>query len=284
MWPLIKKVFSKKDGSVTVLLLDDRDPDSSGSYTIRSSDLIRLAALLMIVALALTSFVFYMTPLGSLYEQYQDNRLNDQLLEISKKVIALSDSLDARDRQLYDLKQVLMYNPDTTFVSQYIFEETQTDDPIEGFVPGSDYGIRTFDMLSQNEIVFSEVLKGVPDFPAAFPVDGEITQEFSVATGHNGIDIAARDNTEFKTIADGTVVNAGWTINYGYVIYVQHGNGYMSVYKHGARLFRKEGDIVLKGDILGIVGDTGLLSFGTHLHFEIWKNGVARNPLMYVIK
>ncbi len=285
MWEFLKKIFSKKDREVTVVMLDDTDPETSSSFNIRASEMIKVTLIIAGISVFLTSFIFFVTPLGSLYQHHQDESLRQEVIDISEKVIALRDSLNAQDQQLYDLKQVLMRNPDTTFSPRFAVNNEMN----EGFgmqYPGPirSENLQAFEMMSQNEIIFSDILKNVPEFPTMYPVEGELTQEFSTGNEHYGIDLAANEDTEFRTIADGTVVNAGWTINYGYVIYVQHGNGHMSVYKHGARLYKKKGDIVLKGDILGTVGDTGVLSFGPHLHFEIWKNGVAQDPLMYLIK
>jgi murein DD-endopeptidase MepM/ murein hydrolase activator NlpD len=63
---------------------------------------------------------------------------------------------------------------------------------------------------------------------------------------------------------------------------LQHSGGVTSVYKHGSSLLKQQGDYVLKGDVLGTVADTGVLSSGSHLHLEIWKNGIPQNPVMYL--
>lgn len=282
MWALIKKIFSRKDGRATILLMDDADPDAAGTYRISSADLLMVGGVLFAIALSVMFLIFYLTPLGSVYNQYQDNVLREELLTISERVLALRDSLEARDSQLAGIKEVLRLNPDTIFTHQF---DIEVSDGLNRSVPvvAGEEGVETADMLSQREIVFSEIYRRVPEFPAPYPIDGTLSQSFSAETNHLGIDLAAAEGTEFTSIADGTIVNAGWTINYGYVIYVQHGNGYMTVYKHAARLYKADGDIVLKGDILGSIGNTGVLSFGSHLHLEIWKNGVAQNPLMYLI-
>lgn len=285
MWEFLKKIFSQKDREVTVVMLDDSDPEISSSFNIRASGMIKLALIVVVISILLTTLIFLITPLGSLYQYQQDESLRREIINITEQVISLRDSLDAQDQQLYDLKQVLIRNPDTTFSSQFTaIGEMNEEFPNQYPSPFQTESMQAFEMMSQNEIIFSDILKNIPDFPTMFPVDGELTQEFSSEDEHYGIDLAANEDSEFMAIADGTVVNAGWTINFGYVIYVQHGNGYMSVYKHGSRLVKRKGDIVLKGDILGIVGDTGVLSYGPHLHFEIWKNGVAQDPLMYLIK
>ncbi|MEX1061997.1 MAG: M23 family metallopeptidase [Balneolaceae bacterium] len=283
MWDFFKKIFSRRDGDVTVMVLDDDEPEQSSSFSFRSSDILRLALVVVAVSVFLTTLIFFITPIGSMYQYQQDESLRQEILSVTEKVFALSDSLDARDKQLLDLKQILVETPDTLFSTDFVNQGLERPVASSGFSgPGSEKP--AYKMLSRDEIIFSDILKDAPVFPASYPIEGTLSQRFSADDTHFGIDIAAREHSEFRAIADGTVVNAGWTVKYGYVIYLQHGDGYMSVYKHGAQLFKQDGDIVLRGDILGTAGDKGALSFGSHLHLEIWKNGVAQDPQMYLIR
>jgi|SRR5690625_218030 len=283
MWELIRKIVSRREGEVTVVVIDDQDPDHSGSFRVRTSDIIKQTLLLVLVSVAATTILFFITPLGSYYSQQSDRGLRTEVLAITEKVAALQDSLDARDRQLADLKSILITAPDTVFQTRY-----NSNDPSGLGAGQSLHSISSitpaYEMLSSNEILFSDVLGRSPMFPASWPVEGTLTQEFSREEKHFGIDIAARRQSEFQAIADGTVISADWSINYGHIIQIQHGEGFVSVYKHADSLFRSVGDIVLKGDLLGTVGDQGALSFGSHLHLEIWKNGIAQDPQMYLIK
>lgn len=284
MWNLVRKIFSNRDGEVTVVVLDDDEPDKSRSFRLQSADVIRVAVITLAVAVLLTTLIFFVTPLGSLYQQQQDEGLRQEVLSITERIVALQDSLELRDRQLLDLRRILVEVPDTVFFSS-VSGSGRSDMPVP-FPPVSGSGDTppAYEMLNRDDLVRANVGRTVPMFPARYPLEGSVTQGFSVGDGHYGIDIAARSGTEFRAIAEGTVVYAGWSVNYGYVIYLQHSEGYMSIYKHGASLFRKTGDVVLRGDLLGTVGDRGALSFGSHLHLEIWKDGVAQPPETYLIK
>jgi murein DD-endopeptidase MepM/ murein hydrolase activator NlpD len=281
MWDFLKKIFSEQDGSVTVVVLDEHDPDGSSSFKLRSQDIVKLVLMVMVVSVAVTMIMFFATPLGSLYQHQQDESIRKNIIEISERVSSLQDSLLARDVQLRDMREVLRSARDTTFEVQFSGEYTGFE--ADQISPGSFTSMNSYEMLSQNEIIYSGIISKTPDFPTNPPLQGTWTQGYSAEKGHYGLDIAARPGTEFRALADGTVVDEGWTINYGYVIYVQHADGIMSVYKHGAKLSKKKGDFVLKGDILGTIGDRGVLSSGSHLHLEIWKNGVPQNPNMYLL-
>lgn len=284
MWEFLKKIFSKRDGDVTVMVLDENEPDLSSSFRFQSADMMKIVLMVVLVSVLFTTLIFFITPLGSLYQFQQESDMREEVIQISEQVQALRDSLIARDQQLAELKRVLVENPDTTFQTS-IRPVNVEQELFASAAPGFGYSeMPAYEMLNQNEIIFSDILRQPPGFPGPFPVDGTLTQSFSPEDGHLGIDIAARERSEFRAIADGTVISAGWGIRYGYFVHLQHGDGFMSVYKHGASLFVEEGDIVLRGDILGTMGDKGALSFGSHLHLEIWKNGVAQDPIMYLIR
>ena len=80
----------------------------------------------------------------------------------------------------------------------------------------------------------------------------------------------------------GTVIFSGWTASGGHTAVIQHPNNFISVYKHNAVILKKEGTVVNFGDAIALVGNSGELTSGPHLHFELWKNGVAVNPLDFI--
>ncbi|HWB63295.1 MAG TPA: M23 family metallopeptidase, partial [Chitinophagales bacterium] len=86
-----------------------------------------------------------------------------------------------------------------------------------------------------------------------------------------------------STVLDGKVISAAYTLETGYVIEVQHKDNLISIYKHNARLLKKTGDLVKAGEVIAIAGNTGELSTGPHLHFELWMAGKALNPKDYIV-
>lgn len=114
------------------------------------------------------------------------------------------------------------------------------------------------------------------------PIDGIISQKYDVKNEHYGVDVVSRKNEPVMCIADGTVILASWTQDSGYVIAIQHRGGLISVYKHNDELLEKVGNFVGAGDVISITGNTGDLTDGTHLHFELWHNGSPVNPEEFV--
>lgn len=115
------------------------------------------------------------------------------------------------------------------------------------------------------------------------PVNGRISSRYGPRgrSYHRGLDIAAPGGTPIKAAAGGTVVNAGYSSSYGYLVILSHGNGIQTYYAHCSKLYVSKGQTVSQGHVIGAVGSTGN-STGNHLHLEVRVNGVTQNPQNYV--
>ena len=118
--------------------------------------------------------------------------------------------------------------------------------------------------------------------PALPPIVGVLSRGYSAEAGHFGLDFAAREGTPVRSIGDGFVVFADWTHAGGFTIAVQHSDGYLSVYKHNQRLLKREGDRVRSQETVALSGNTGAVTSGPHLHFELWREGLAQDPHAYL--
>jgi murein DD-endopeptidase MepM/ murein hydrolase activator NlpD len=98
---------------------------------------------------------------------------------------------------------------------------------------------------------------------------------------HSGIDFEAKPGQPVYATADGSVEQAGWYHSYGNTVIIKHENGFETLYGHLTRVDVKEGQRVKSGDLIGNAGSTGR-STGTHLHYEIIKNGKKLNPSKYL--
>lgn len=113
------------------------------------------------------------------------------------------------------------------------------------------------------------------------PLKGVVSQGYDKAL-HPYIDITAPGNSVVMSVLDGTVISDGWTDTDGYTIRIQHEGDIISVYKHNQKLMKKIGDKVTAGTPIAILGGTGSLSDGEHLHFELWHKGEAVDPTKYI--
>lgn len=113
------------------------------------------------------------------------------------------------------------------------------------------------------------------------PLKGVISQGYDKSI-HPFVDITAPANSMVYSVLDGTVIASGWNDESGYTIQVQHLNDIISIYKHNQRILKKVGDKVSAGDPIAVVGNTGALTTGDHLHFELWYRGEAVDPTQYI--
>lgn len=113
------------------------------------------------------------------------------------------------------------------------------------------------------------------------PLKGVISQGYDPVI-HPYLDITAPKGSIVNAIADGTVIFDGWSEEAGYTIQIQHNGDIVSIYKHNEKLLKKTGDKVKAGTPIAMIGSTGLLSTGDHLHFELWHKGENLDPTNYI--
>lgn len=282
MFDFIQSLFKLRDRKVTLIVWEDDSPDEPNSFSFFPSRLIKLFVLFGILILLTFGLTFYITPLGTFMYGRNDPELRESIIEISSRLLALQDSLQVRDMQLENMKDVLRQGADTTFALGRVREPLAVSE-LPTSTPLPQFSYIDYDFLRKPDVQFDAVSTQGLVFPVSFPVSGIVTQEYKPEEGHFGLDIAANVGSEFRSIADGVIISTEWTINYGYVIHVQHSDGYLSIYKHCANPLRKAGDIIRKDDILGTISDVGVISSGPHLHFEIWRNGRPLNPMNYLL-
>lgn len=122
--------------------------------------------------------------------------------------------------------------------------------------------------------------------PSLMPVDGFMTRGFDphsiLSEPHLGIDIAAPTGSPVRATANGVVMFSGWTDYGGNVLIIKHDYGFTSVYKHNELNLVAPLERVTKGQVIALLGNTGKITSGAHLHFEIWRNQNPVDPLLYL--
>lgn len=169
------------------------------------------------------------------------------------------DYLTADTLAIQNAVEIVEYNHDSVFQDKLLAEQTSLS-------IGSGEGRKT----SLSQIHFF------------VPVQGLITNAFNAASEHFGVDLVSEPNALIKAVMDGTVIFSEWTIQTGYVIFIQHDADLITAYKHNSELLKSKGDRVKAGEAIAIIGNTGELSTGPHLHFELWHNGSPLDPELYI--
>lgn len=113
------------------------------------------------------------------------------------------------------------------------------------------------------------------------PLKGVISQGYDAAL-HPFVDITAPEGSVVSAIADGTVIYEGWSDADGFTLHIQHDGDIVSIYKHNEKLLKRTGDKVKAGSPIALIGNTGSLTTGEHLHFELWYKGETLDPTRYI--
>ena len=176
--------------------------------------------------------------------------------------------------------------------AEIVFERSSEDDLLREQVRGRERfnlaqrprPARTENTNGNGNGHFAAVFNTQSHSPMSFfvPLEGTVLTEFDPQNGHYGMGITGRMNDVIKSIQNGTVVSADWTIDANYVITIQHDNNLLSIYKHNSALLKRVGDFVRAGEPIAFIGSQGEGFRGPILHFQLWFHGVPVNPRDYV--
>jgi murein DD-endopeptidase MepM/ murein hydrolase activator NlpD len=212
--------------------------------------------------------------------------LNQQLFELALKIDSLGIEVDRKDRFIANFQRVLsgdtinFKDPANKFrgESQPLSKPTSLKPAPTDSAFRKDFEKSDLSLTSLTNSKYSELQETF----FYSPITGFVSDQYDVKKSHMGVDVVAKANEPIKCIADGTVIFSSWTQDSGYVIVIQHRGNLISTYKHNAQLLKKVGTFVNGGEIIAIVGNSGELTNGPHLHFELWYNGNSLNPEEFV--
>ncbi|MCL1934147.1 MAG: M23 family metallopeptidase [Candidatus Azobacteroides sp.] len=247
----------------------------------RLSGLLTLAVFVVFL-ITLTAIVIIKTPIRNYLPGYLDSEIRQEMIDNALRTDSLQQQLFIQSKYLQNVTAILRGDMKVDQVRQVdsvkdnsnvnLEKSKQTADFVRNYEEEEKYNlnvVQTSSLRSDNAFFYR-------------PVKGLISSSFNLKEKHYGIDIAAKPQESVLATMKGTVIYAGFDANFGYVIHIQHSNGFLSVYKHNALLLKEEGDEVFGGEVIALVGSTGNLSTGDHLHFELWYKGKAVDPIEYI--
>jgi murein DD-endopeptidase MepM/ murein hydrolase activator NlpD len=216
--------------------------------------------------------------------EHQMRVQREQIVELAREVDSLHILQETRELYLDDLKRILRGD---TLKSNKSSNNAQAEQvipkPADLKPTAGDSAFRK--EYEQTGSVVTLTNAKYRDLEETFfyaPITGHVSDGYNPRKNHMGVDIVARANEPVKCIADGMVIFSSWTQDSGYVIMIQHRGNLISAYKHNAQLLKKVGTFVNGGEIISIVGNSGELTNGPHLHFELWHNGNSLNPEEFI--
>lgn len=243
----------------------------------------------LVSALAIAAIVF--TPIKRLIPGYGTTNTSPEMVKIYRDIDSLEQLVEAQERYNEGMRKLL------TADVEYAPKEAPEKKPVENHepVPRSEE-----DAKLRNEVEVAEIRaatgatapmnpvnispREVPLEQMHFstPIGGSIVAGFDTEKKHLGVDVVAPKNTPVKAAMDGWVISSDWTLETGNTIAIQHTNNIVTFYKHNSVLLKKAGSYVRGGEAIAIIGNTGELTDGPHLHFELWHQGKPVNPTDFV--
>ncbi len=238
----------------------------------------------MFFIVILTSAIIITTPIRNYLPGYLDTEIRAQAINAAVRADSLQQQLLYQSAYIANLHHVFSGKVQADSIG-YIGDLSISEN--DESLSGSDLEKRYTEKFEEEEKYNISVLASGTAPPAEGviffrPVKGLVSDKYQPTIQHYGVDIVAAPNESVVATLEGTVVFTGSDPNVGQVIQIQHKNGFLSVYKHNAMLLKKMGDKVRTGEAIAIVGNTGKLSNGEHLHFELWYKGSPVNPELYI--
>ncbi|WP_298923429.1 M23 family metallopeptidase [uncultured Allomuricauda sp.] len=278
-----KEIKRKLLHKYRLVILNENTFEEKISFKLSRLNVFVTGTLFIIVLIGLTTLIIAFSPLREYIPGYSSTRLKRQATELTYKTDSLVTVLNYTNRYLDNVRLVLRGDIENNEVNRdSLFEKYKLDPSTVDLTPiREDLLLREEVDLEDKYNLFERNIENVGSLLFS-PVSGTLSQPFDAKSKHYAVDVVAPKETPVKSIADGTVLFSEWTAETGYVIIIEHQDNLTSVYKHNGSLSKSQGDLVRAGEVIASIGNTGELTTGPHLHFELWNNGKPVNPLNYI--
>tara|TARA_B110000444_G_C18783781_1_gene568818 strand:+ start:357 stop:1232 length:876 start_codon:yes stop_codon:yes gene_type:complete len=263
------------------VIMNDDSFEEKISLRFSRINILVFSAFFIFISFFGTLLLIAYTPISEYLPGKSSTEVQKNLIKLSLKSDSIESILLKRSVYLKNMNNIIRGNelitPDEVSTPSYIQEEeiifanSKEDSLLRVLVETEDKGSIHIEKYSSNDYLmfFS-------------PISGVISSGYNIDSKHFGIDLVAKEKERISSVLDGTVIISHWTSETGYVIAIQHKNDYLSLYKHNSLLLKEVGDFVSAGDHVAVIGNSGELSSGPHLHFELWHKGMPVNPENYI--
>lgn len=243
------------------------------------SVLLSILTLVFIVA----ALIIVFTPLRNYLPGYMNSEIRGQIVENALRLDSLQNLLDRQNLYIMNIQDIFRGNVSTDSIQSIdsltqlrqdtLMAHTQREEAFrQQFENNEKYNLSNLQQRSQADgLIFYR------------PTLGMVSRPFEPEQQHYGTDIAAAPGESVLATLDGTVLLSTYTAEAGYVIQIQHGQDFVSIYKHCGSLLKKEGDEVKSGEAIAVIGQRKPDDTGPHLHFELWHRGRPMNPELFIV-
>lgn len=286
---MLKRWKERLRDTYRLVLLNNETFEEVGSYQLNLLNVYILFSTIVVLVAMVVWLAIAFTPLRKYIPGYGDASNESQLLDLYAQVESLEKELENQRTYSENFRKVLVGDVETEKDVPEV--ESITPDSLEEIKPSEEaeqlrqeIAIEEIGAIAQRNRTTNLSPRDIPLEQMYFtpPLTGEISAGFMPDIKHFGVDILAPKNTAVKAAMDGYVFLSDWTLETGNTIGIQHSNNTITFYKHNSVLLKKAGSYVKAGEAVAIIGNTGTLSSGPHLHFELWNRGKPIDPTDYI--
>lgn len=252
------------------------------SFRFSRLNILSIIILLLVFIFTGTFFLVSYTPIKEFIPGYTSTKVRKEAIRNTFLLDSLVTKFQKQDQFIKSIKSALSGKNES---DEGLLKEINKSN-LEPF--NREFNRVKADSLLRLEVMQEDKYNLMPNsknnvkFMLFSPASGLISEPFNSEIKHFAVDIALAKDTPIKSVAVGTVVLAEWTSDTGYVIVIKHNHGLLSVYKHNSTIEKSQGDIVQAGEVIAFAGNTGELSTGYHLHFELWIDGYPVDPTNFI--
>lgn len=276
---LKRKLLSK----YRLVFMDEETFEEKISLRLSRLNIFVVGSVFALVIIIITTLFIIYTPLRQYILGFSEVENKRETVHLAFKIDSLENEMKKNELYMASIKKVLTGDMSLQEVNKdSIFDSFKTDPKSVDLSPNKQDSLLRQEVAEEERYNVFEKAIHQNDILLFPPISGIVSNEYKPNARHYGIDILAPQGTPVKAVADGTVIFSEWTATMGYVLIIEHKNNLISAYKHNASIVKQQGDHVKTGEVISLVGNTGELSQGTHLHFELWSNGYPINPKSYI--
>jgi len=275
------KIVNFFNKTFRLVVINDETLEEEGFLKLSRSNIIILTSVLLVSAFVISFCIIVYSPLNKHLPGKSSELVQKELLTLALKSDSLAFALSISSLYLSNIESIIKGD---SINFEYLDDSLNKIDnsEINFFKSKEDSLLRIrVEREDQSSINLNSQRKS-KQFLFFPPIEGFISDSFNLKTNHYGIDLVAKTGAKIKSIGEGTVVVSDWNPQTGYVLGIQHSENFISFYKHCSVLLKNVGDIITTGENIAIIGNSGELSSGPHLHFELWRRGVPLDPSLYI--
>jgi len=278
-----KKLAKKLLHQYRLVILNEDTFEERFAIKLTRLNVFVLTSISAIVLIFFTTLLIAFTPLREYVPGYSSARLKKEASLLNYKTDSLVRELELNKQYYSSIRKVLTGDiASVEFNRDSIMELAKNDLDYLEVEKNKEDSILRAKVEKEDKYNLFESSIDLSNFVLFPPVNGTISDDYDIKEKHYAVDVVVATNTPVKAVADGTVIFAEWTVETGYVVIMEHNQELISVYKHNSAITKSQGDLVKAGEVIAMSGNTGELSTGPHLHFELWSKGYPVNPTNFI--